>query len=179
MIAPVLIGYIWRLLYQVQFGSLNYVLSFLGLGPFEWTSSTSLALASVILVDIWQWTPFVTMVLLAGFASLSLELLEAAHVDGATGWQRLRYIILPLSRNVIAIVLLIRFLDAFREFDKIFVLTQGGPGTVTEVAFYYAYLTGFKFFRIGYAAAMSLLLLMATVVFATTLAKLLHRDQAM
>jgi multiple sugar transport system permease protein len=178
MIAPVLVGYIWRLLYQVQFGPLNYMLSFLGLGPFEWTSGTSLALASVILVDIWQWTPFVTMVLLAGFASLSLELLEAARVDGATGWQRLRYVILPLSRNVIAIVLLIRFLDAFREFDKIFVLTQGGPGTATEVASYYAYLTGFKFFRIGYAAAMSLLLLMATVVLATALAKLLHRDQA-
>jgi multiple sugar transport system permease protein len=179
MIAPVLVGYIWRLLFQVQTGPLNYLLqSLLGIGPFEWTSSTSLALASVILVDIWQWTPFVTMVLLAGLASLSLDLLEAAEVDGASQWQRLRYVILPLSRNVIAIVLLIRFLDAFREFDKIFVLTQGGPGTATEVASYYAYLSGFKFFRIGYAAAMSLLLLFVTVYLSTALARLLHRDQA-
>jgi multiple sugar transport system permease protein len=177
MIAPVLVGYIWRLLFQVQTGPLNYMLqTLLGIGPFEWTSSTSLALASVILVDIWQWTPFVTMVLLAGLSSLSLDLLEAAQVDGASGWQRLRHIILPLSRNVIAVVLLIRFLDAFREFDKIFVLTQGGPGTATEVASYYAYLSGFKFFRIGYAAAMSLLLLFVTVYLSTAMARLLHRD---
>jgi multiple sugar transport system permease protein len=179
MIAPVLVGYIWRLLFQVQTGPLNYLLqNLLGIGPYEWTSSTSLALASVILVDIWQWTPFVTMVLLAGLASLSLDLLEAAEVDGASRWQRLRYVILPLSRNVIAIVLLIRFLDAFREFDKIFVLTQGGPGTATEVVSYYAYLSGFKFFRIGYAAAMSLLLLFVTVYLSTAIARILHRDQA-
>jgi multiple sugar transport system permease protein len=178
MIAPVLVGYIWRLLFQVQFGPLNYILkSLLGLGPYEWTSSTSLALASIVLVDIWQWTPFVTLVLLAGLASLSLELIEAAQVDGATAWQRLVHVILPLTRNVIAIVLLIRFLDAFREFDKIFVLTQGGPGTATEVVSYYAYLSGFKFFRIGYAAAMSLLLLMVTVFISTVIAKLLHKAQ--
>jgi multiple sugar transport system permease protein len=178
MIAPVLVGYMWRLIFQVEFGPLNYVLhSLFGLGPYEWTSSTSLALASVILVDIWQWTPFVTVVLLAGMASLSLELLEAAQIDGANAWQRLVHIILPLIRNVIAIVLLIRFLDAFREFDKIFVLTQGGPGTATEVASYYAYLSGFKFFRIGYASAMSFLLLAVTVILCTAIARLLQRTQ--
>lgn len=178
MIAPVLVGYMWRLIFQVEFGPLNYLLhSLFGLGPYEWTSSTSLALASVILVDIWQWTPFVTVVLLAGMASLSLELLEAAQIDGATAWQRLVHVILPLIRNVIAIVLLIRFLDAFREFDKIFVLTQGGPGTATEVASYYAYLSGFKFFRIGYASAMSILLLMVTVILCTGIARLLQRTQ--
>jgi multiple sugar transport system permease protein len=131
----------------------------------------------VILVDIWQWTPFVTVVLLAGMASLSLELLEAAQIDGANAWQRLVHVILPLIRNVIAIVLLIRFLDAFREFDKIFVLTQGGPGTATEVASYYAYLSGFKFFRVGYASAMAILLLFVTVILCTTIARLLQRTQ--
>jgi multiple sugar transport system permease protein len=178
MIAPVLVGYMWRLIFQVEFGPLNYLLlNVFGRGPYEWTSSTSLALASVILVDIWQWTPFVTVVLLAGMASLSLELLEAAQIDGANAWQRLVHVILPLIRNVIAIVLLIRFLDAFREFDKIFVLTQGGPGTATEVASYYAYLSGFKFFRVGYASAMAILLLFVTVILCTTIARLLQRTQ--
>ena len=130
----------------------------------------------MIIADIWQWTPFVTLVMLAGIVSLPQELFEVAEIDGATQWQRVRYIILPMLRRVIAIVLLIRVLDAFREFDKIFVLTQGGPGTVTETATYYAYLTGFKYFRIGYASAMSILLLIVTIVICVAIAKAFHQE---
>ncbi len=178
MVAPVVIGYMWRLLYQVEFGPVNYLLrEFLGIGPYEWTASPDLALLSVIITDIWEWTPYVTLVLLAGLVSLPQELLESAAIDGATGWRRVRYIILPLIRRVIAIVLLIRVLDAFRELDKIFVMTQGGPGTATETVSFYAYLAGFKYFRIGYASAMSILLLVVTVLICTLIAKLLHTEQ--
>jgi len=104
MVAPVVIGYMWRLLYQVEFGPINYLLfEVFGLGPFEWTSSPQTALLSVIIADVWQWTPFVTLVLLAGLVSLPQELFEVAQLDGASYWQRLRYVILPMLRRVIAI----------------------------------------------------------------------------
>ena len=178
MVAPVVIGYMWRLLYQVEFGPINYMLyAWFGLGPYEWTASARSALLSVVIADVWQWTPFVTLVLLAGLVSLPQELFEVAEIDGATYWQRLRYVTLPLMRRVIAIALLIRLLDAFRELDKIFVMTQGGPGTATETVSYYAYLTGFKYFQVGYAAAMAILLLLVTVLICTAIAKILFKDQ--
>ena len=177
MVAPVVVGYMWRLLYQVQFGPLNFFLRGLFGVSSEWTANPTTALVSVIIADVWQWTPFVTLVLLAGIVSLPQELFEVADVDGATAWQKTRYIILPMLRRVIAIVLLIRVLDAFREFDKIFVLTQGGPGTSTETVTFYAYLTGFKYFRIGYASAMSILLLLVTVAICVAIAKVFHKEQ--
>ncbi len=178
MIAPVVVGYMWRLLYQVEAGPINYLLfEWFGLGPYEWTASASTALLSVIIADVWQWTPFVTLVLLAGLVSLPQELFEVADLDGASYWQRLRFVILPLLRRVIAIVLLIRLLDAFRELDKIFVMTQGGPGTATETVSYYAYLSGFKYFQVGYAAAMAILLLLITVIICTAIAKVLFKEQ--
>ena len=177
MAAPVVVGYMWRLLYQVEFGPLNYLLRGVFGVSSEWTANTSTALLSIIIADIWQWTPFVTLVLLAGLVSLPQELFEVADLDGAKTWQKLRYIIFPLMRRVIAIVLLIRILDSFRELDKIFIMTQGGPGSVTETVSYYAYITGFKYFRVGYAAAMSLLLLAVTVVICVAIAQVLHKEQ--
>ena len=177
MAAPVVVGYMWRLLYHVEFGPLNYLLrSVFGVSS-EFTANTSTALLAIIIADIWQWTPFVTLVLLAGLVSLPQELFEVADLDGAKTWQKLRYIILPLMRRVIAIVLLIRILDSFRELDKIFIMTQGGPGSVTETVSYYAYITGFKYFRVGYASAMSLLLLAVTVVICVAIAQVLHKEQ--
>ena len=177
MVAPVVVGYVWRLLYQVEFGPLNFMLVSLGLPRLVFTASADSALLSIIIADIWQWTPFVTLVMLAGLVSLPQELFEVADMDGASTWQRLRYVMLPLLRRVIAIILLIRLLDSFRELDKIFIMTQGGPGTSTETVSYYAFLTGFKFFRVGYAASMSLLLLVVTVVICIGIAKVLHKEQ--
>ena len=178
MIAPVVVGYVWRLLYQVEFGPLNFMLLELGLPRLEFTASAGTALLAIVVADIWQWTPFVTLVMLAGLVSLPQELFEVAEMDGASTWQRLRHVMLPLLSRVIAIILLIRLLDSFRELDKIFIMTQGGPGTSTETVSYYAFLAGFKFFRIGYAAAMSLLLLLVTVIICTGIAKVLHKEQA-
>ena len=168
MVAPVVIGYMWRLLYQVEFGPINYLLfEYFGLGPYEWTSSPQTALLSVVIADIWQWTPFVTLVLLAGLVSLPQELFEVAQLDGASYWQRLRYVILPMLRRVIAIALLIRLLDAFRELDKIYVMTQGGPGTATELLTFYAYVAGFRPFNMGFTATVSwaIVIIMSIVFF--------------
>ncbi|MFQ5795694.1 MAG: carbohydrate ABC transporter permease [Candidatus Bipolaricaulia bacterium] len=177
MVAPVIVGYMWRLLYNVEAGPINYLLGFIGLGPYAWTANVTTALPSIIIADVWQWTPFVVLVMLAGLVSLPNELFEAAAVDGASAWQRLIHIILPMLKRLIAIVLLIRTLDAFRMFDKIFIMTQGGPGTATETASFYAYFAGFKYFRVGYAAAMAFLLLVVTVIITMSIAKVLHREE--
>ena len=178
MAAPVVVGYMWRLLFSVEFGPINYLLRSLFGVSAQWTASADTALLSIIITDIWQWTPFVTLVLLAGLVSLPQELFEVAAIDGAKTWQKLRYIVFPLMRRIIAIVLLIRILDSFRELDKVFIMTQGGPGTVTETVSYYAFLTGFKYFRVGYASAMALLLLAVTVVICMAIAKVLPQRAA-
>jgi multiple sugar transport system permease protein len=177
MVAPVIVGYMWRLLYNVQAGPINYLLSFIGLGPYEWTANTATAIPSIIIADVWQWTPFVALVMLAGLVSLPPELFEAAAVDGASAWQRLIHVTLPLLKRLIAVVLLIRILDTFRLFDTIFILTQGGPGTASETVSFYTYFVGFKYFQIGYAAAMAFLLLVVTVLISMSIAKVLHRAE--
>ena len=177
MIAPVIVGYMWRLLYQVQSGPINYLLlRIFAIGPFAWTSGVSTALPSIVIADVWQWTPFVMLILLAGITSVPQELFEAAEVDGASGWQRFIHVILPMIRRIIAIVVLFRILDTFRMFDKIYIMTVGGPGSATETVSFYAYLSGFKYFRIGYAAAMSFILLAITVMISTVVANVLHRE---
>ena len=177
MVAPVVVGYIFRLLYLTEWGPLNYLLDFVGLGPYLWTASASTSLLSLIIADVWQWTPFVTLVLLTGILSISSELFEAADLDGATLWQKVRHIILPLITRVIAVVLLIRMLDSLRELDKVYILTQGGPGTSTTLVTFWSYLNGFKYFKVGYASAMAIILLVFTVIMATGMAKVLHKEE--
>ena len=140
MVAPVVVGYVFRLLYLTEWGPLNYLLGFVGLGPYSWTASASTSLLSLVIADVWQWTPFVTLVLLTGILSISSELFEAADLDGANLWQKVRYIILPLITRVIAVVVLIRMLDSLRELDKVYILTQGGPGTSTTLVTFWSYL---------------------------------------
>ena len=177
MVAPVVVGYVFRLLYLTEWGPLNYLLDFVGLGPYSWTASASTSLLSLVIADVWQWTPFVTLVLLTGILSISSELFEAADLDGANLWQKVRYIILPLITRVIAVVVLIRMLDSLRELDKVYILTQGGPGTSTTLVTFWSYLNGFKYFKVGYAAAMSIILLIVTVILATGMAKVLHKEE--
>ena len=177
MVAPVVVGYVFRLLYLTEWGPLNYLLGFVGLGPYSWTASASTSLLSLVIADVWQWTPFVTLVLLTGILSISSELFEAADLDGANLWQKVRYIILPLITRVIAVVVLIRMLDSLRELDKVYILTQGGPGTSTTLVTFWSYLNGFKYFKVGYAAAMSIILLIVTIILATGMAKVLHKEE--
>ena len=123
-------------MYDYNFGIFNFLLKTIGLSPVEWLSSTDWALLSVVLTDIWQWTPFVFLVILASLQSIPLEIYESAQVEGASYVQSLRYITLPLLRPALALVLLLRTIDTFRVFDKMYVLTGGGPGNATETITY-------------------------------------------
>jgi len=159
LLPPIAIGLMWRWLFNRELGIVNYFLSLVGISSRSWLGSPSLALFTVIMVDVWHLTPFVTLVLLAGLQTLSQELYDAAAVDGATRWQKFRYITLPLLRPVILVVLLLRTLGAFGAFPKIFALTKGGPGRTTEILGLLVYRASFKDFNMGYGAALSYVML--------------------
>lgn len=171
---PVVVGMIWRLMYNPDLGTLNYFLTLFRLPPVNWTGMPGTALPSVMMADIWEWTPFMALILLAGLQSLPQEPFEAGLVDGASPWQTFRYITLPLLSPVMLVALLIRLMDSFKTFDLIFVLTQGGPGMSTEILNYYTYRYGFKFFYLGYASALSWLLLVVVTIISIILIRILH-----
>jgi len=176
LLPPVVVAVIWRLIYNPQFGVLNGTLRSLGINTsaLTWTSGEGGALASVILVDVWEWTPFLFLLLSAGLQALPHEPLEAARMDGASPWQVFRDIVLPLLKPVMTLAILLRTMDLMRIFDQIFILTQGGPGFATETVSLYIYRTAFRFFNFGYAAAMSFLGLGLTIVFARSLMRLVR-----
>jgi multiple sugar transport system permease protein len=173
LLPPVVAAVAWRLIYNPQFGVLNGTLRQMGLNTaaLTWTDGDNSALLSVILVDVWEWTPFIFLLLSAGLQAIPQEPLEAARIDGASWWQSFRDITLPLLKPAIVLALLLRAMDLVRIFDQIFILTQGGPGTATETVSLYIYRTAFRFSNFGYAAAMSFVLLVATVAFSRSLMK--------
>lgn len=166
MLPAVVAGVVWRLMLNPNFGAINGTLKDFGLNTeaLTWTASPKLAMLSVIAVDVWQWTPFVFLVLLAGLQAIPQEPYEAALIDGSSRWQTFRHVTLPLLKPAILIVLLLRTMDLLRVFDQIFILTEGGPGFATETISLYIYRTAFRFFDFGYAAAMSFVLLALTNV---------------
>jgi len=171
LLPPVVAAVAWRLIYNPQFGVLNGTLREAGINTsaLTWTNGESSALASVIAVDVWEWTPFIFLLLSAGLQAIPQEPLEAARIDGASWWQTFRDVTLPLLKPAIVLALLLRAMDLVRIFDQIFILTQGGPGTATETVSLYIYRTAFRFSNFGYAAAMSFLLLIATLIFSRSL----------
>lgn len=165
VLAPVVVGLIFRLLYNNEFGLPNYILeNVLHLPGVDWLGSPDVSLISIMLMDLWQWTPFMFLVLLAGLQSIPVDLYEAARVDGASYWQSLIRITLPMLRPTIMVGLLVRTMDALRIFDQVFVTTQGGPGTSTEVVSFFIYKTAFKFTQITYAATLIMVVLLITLV---------------
>ncbi len=169
MLPPIAVAIVWKLMYQPQFGVINDLLFRLGLEPSLWASGHATAMISIIIVDIWEWTPFVFLMCLAGLAGLPVEPYEAAELDGANAWQKFRDLTWPFLRPVVTITLLLRVMDAFRLFDQVFILTRGGPAGATETMSYYIYKVAFRFFDIGYAAAISLFMLALTIAFSTWL----------
>ncbi len=155
MIAPVIAGVLWRTLFHPSYGVINEVLGLVGIPAQEWLGSPTQALPAVITVEIWQNLPVVAFVLAAGIQSLPVDLYKAARVDGASSWQIFFRITLPLLKPVIMVLLLLRIMDAFKVFDIVFTMTYGGPGQVTELLSMLIYKTGFRFFQIGQASAMS------------------------
>lgn len=178
MCTNVVIGLTWRLLLNYQYGLVNYYLGQLGVAPVEWLSSPRVAMASVVLVDVWNTTSFVALMLLAGLQSLPEEPFEAARIDGASGPQAFVYLTLPLLRPIILVALLWRFIDTFRIFDVIYLLTAGGPARVTETVSIYVYRYGFQSFNLGLAAASSFIMLLIMLVIAGLLARSIGESRA-
>jgi len=164
MFSTMVICAIWRSMYHYDYGIFNYALRSLGFEPVKWLINKDLALWSVVLVDIWQWTPMAFLILLAGLQSIPGELYEAARVDGATGARLFRHITLPLLRNHIFLALLLRSIDTFKIFDKVYALTGGGPGTATETISFYIYRQGFTYFNMGRASAAAVVMFLAVTL---------------
>ena len=169
IMSPIVAGYGWRMLWDTQYGPINQLLGWLLGRPVTlvWLINSKTVYFSLIVTEVWQWTPFMFLALLAGLVAISPEIHEAAAIDGAGRWQRFWQITLPLIRPLMLVALLIRALDVFKIFDTVFSLTFGGPGTFTETITLYVYLLGFRNFRLGYTAAMAVLVL-ALVSLATT-----------
>jgi multiple sugar transport system permease protein len=174
IMTPVVVGVLWRILLFDQ-GLVNYLLSLIGLGPVLWFVDPTWAFAGVMLVDIWMWTPFVMIVLTAALASLPGEPFRAAAVDGASRWQIFRFITLPMLMPVLLVTALLRFMDAIKVFDTIYVLTSGGPGYATEMLSSYIYKQGLRYFNIGSAAAASWMFLLVIVTIAIVMIHLRGR----
>lgn len=160
MIAPIVVGMIWRYMYHPTVGIFNKTLVDWGLDPIPWLTNSNWAMASVIIADVWQWTPFIFILSLAALQSLPQSALEAARIDGATAWQQVIYIKLPLMMPVLIVTALLRLIDAFKVLEVILVLTNGGPGLSTEILSLRISRTATEFRELGTAAAMSNYLLL-------------------
>jgi multiple sugar transport system permease protein len=163
--SPLAIGLIWRYMYHPEFGVFNYLLSQVGIAEQNWLGDIDMAMYSVIAFDVWQWTPFVILITLAGLQALPKEPFEAAALDGASTFRVLRTLTFPMLAPVLTLVFVLRTIDAIRLYDAVVSLTGGGPGTTTEVVSFYLYRLGLRFFRVDRGSAMALLFLYATVVF--------------
>ncbi len=160
MITPIVASLMWLLMYNSDYGIIKYLLQLIGVqNPPALLASHTWAMPAIILVDVWQWTPFIMLIMLAGLTALPQDVIEASYVDGANFIQRLTKIILPSLKPVIAIALLMRVMDTFKFFEVVYMLTKGGPGNVTETVSYYAYKIGFSFFEVGQNSAVCIILL--------------------
>ena len=169
MITPVVAAMLWKIIYDSQFGVLNWILSLLGMGPQVWLGNPKPAMFSVAVIDIWQNTPFVILIMLASLQSIPGEIIEAAMIDGAGKWQIFRHITLVYLKNALLLSAIFRIVDSFRVFDNIYVLTKGGPGRATEVISVYTYKTGFSLLKLGLSASQSFVLLALTLIMAVPL----------
>ena len=153
MATPVAVALVWTMMFHPQQGVLNYLLSLVGLPPSLWVYSPTWVIPSLVLVEIWHWTPLVMLIVLGGLAALPTEPYESARLDGASEWQLFRYITLPLIAPFLVVAAVIRTIDAVKAFDTIYVISQGGPGTASETINLYLYLQAFAFYNVGKASA--------------------------
>ena len=165
-ITPIAATFTFRLMFNPSLGVLNYFMKLLGLEPQAWLASPNTAMLSLIIVDTWQWTPFILLICLGGLASLPTEPFEAAKVDGASSWQIFTKITVPMLYPFIGLALLFRSIDAFKTFDIIYVLTSGGPGILTRTLNLYAFKHGIEYLSMGYAGSIAIVMLIITIVVA-------------
>lgn len=175
MTTPVVMSVIWRTIFHESLGPANDILSGFGLGPVPWLSDATWAFISVVIVEVWQWTPFMFLLLLAGLVSLPKEPFLAAAIDGAGPWRTFWQVTFPLMAPISIGAVIIRLIEASKIMDTIYVMTSGGPGTATETPSYYIYIRGLRDFQVGYSAALSLTYLVLMIITLTVIAKLLMR----
>jgi len=177
MLPSIAAGQMWRVLFDLKYGVINAFVQWLGVkGGINFLGSPTWALRTVMIVDIWQWTPFVVLILLAGLRSLPEEPYEAARVDGAGAWASFRFLTLPLLSWPILIVLLMRLMDTFKIFDAVYSLTYGGPGVTSTTASFYIYLKSFKNFELGYGAALSWLVFFIVYLMSVGIIRFVRRE---
>ena len=180
VVPPVAVGVVARLIYAPGYGVLNYVLQSVGIthSEIQWLGVPALAMGSVASVDIWQWTPFVYLVLFAGLQTVPKESIEAAQVDGATWWTQFRYIELHYLRPLFLLILFFRVADVLRVFDHVYILTGGGPGTATQLLSLYIYRIEFRFFDGGQAAALAVMVLVSISILYSLVTRALPLERA-
>jgi len=154
MATPVAIALVWTMMFHPQLGVLNYLLGLMGLPPSLWVYDSATVIPALVMVETWQWTPLVMLIVLGGIASLPQDPYEAAVLDGASAWQMFRHITLPLAWPFIIVAAVIRMIDALKAFDTIYVITLGGPGTSSETLNILLYQTAFAYYDLGYGSAM-------------------------
>ena len=177
IMAPVAIGTLWRMMMDASTGVLNYFLSFLGVDPIQWLADPFMAKVSVLLVNVWQLTPWVTVICAAGLKALPQDCIQAALVDGATPRQIFWKIVLPLIKPVLVIVVMMRFTDAFKVFDTIYTMTNGGPGTATEMLPNFIYKQGLKYYDAGYAAALAIVFVLTMAFITLVFLRLIKKEE--
>lgn len=161
LVSPIVAGATWSLMFDNRFGPINQILGWIAGEPVAllWTIRPELVYPAILVAEVWQWTPFMFLLLLAALAAVDPSQLEAAAIDGASWWRTFRLVVLPAIRPVLAVAVLIRALDLFRLFDIVWALTKGGPGTMTETISMFAYVKGFQQFETSYTAAVALLVI--------------------
>jgi multiple sugar transport system permease protein len=161
---PAVVGILWRLMLDMDFGIVNQLLDLLHIGKVPWLVKPTVALISLVLVDVWEWTPFIFLILYAGLQSIPVDIYEAAAIDGAHGFRRFFRLTLPLVSPLISIAVFLRAIDAYKMFDIAYITTSGGPGTATENVSLFAYRQGFSYFKTGYASACAIIMLVVVML---------------
>ena len=172
-ISPVVVGLIWKFMFNYDLGILNYLLNTIGLDAVNWLGKPNTAFWSVIIIDTWQWTPFTTLIIKAGLDSVDQTPVEAATVDGASRFQIFRHVTFPSIAPIFTVALLFRTLDAFKAFDIIYIVTRGGPGGSTYVLGYNIWKTAFYQNQLGLAAAMSVIMIIIATILAFILVRIM------
>lgn len=174
MITPICIGLIFSYIFNPTLGIANYLINQMGLTPLGWFSDTRLALLTIILINSWQWTPFMMLLMLAGLMSVPREHYEAAEVEGAKWWHVARWIEIPAIRGVVLVGVILRVIDNLRLFDIVYVTTRGGPGSSTELVTLFAYKQNFQYFQVGYGSAAAVVILGISIIVTTVAVRYLR-----
>jgi multiple sugar transport system permease protein len=176
LVSGLLVGITWKYMYEKTWGIINYFTGLIGVSPIGWVAEPEYALYAVIIVDIWQWTPYAFVVFSAGLDSLPIEPFEAARIDGASGWSMFAHLTLPLLTPLLIIVALFRSVWVLRIFDTVFALTEGGPMQLTETISIFVQKNMFLYGNFGYASALSVIMFGTSIVIAVVLARRLIKE---